>query len=193
MRQVGGFRSFHALGEITAERQSRGHHEGLLRSTDHHVESPAVDIERHGADAGDGIHHDDCVGFGDGAAHRFHVVLHAGGGFRCLYEDAARGGFGLQGRLHTRRRNRVAVLGFQNRGVQAVSFGDVHPTLAEFAGGADDHLVAAAEEVRDRGVHGAGAGCRKHQDVVSSAQDLLQVRQDRPVDLAEILRAVVDV
>ena len=78
-------------------------------------------------------------------------------------------------------------------GVQAVGLGDLGPALAEFSGDADDHFVAAREEVGHGGVHGAGAGSGEHQHIVRRAHDFLEVRQTRTVDLAEILGAVMNV
>ena len=90
-------------------------------------------------------------------------------------------------------RNHVAVFGLEHDGIQPESRRHLDPALAEFAGRADDHLVAAREQVRDGGFHRAGARGTEHQNVVGGAQHFFEVFECCAVDLAEILGPMMDV
>ena len=144
VRQVRGFAELPRLRADRHEGQARRHHECLLRAADQHIEAPAIDIERHGAEAGDGVHHEDGVGFGDRASHGFHVVRRAGGGLRRLHEYALGFGFGLERGFHLLRFHHLPVGHGDHVGIQAVGLGDIRPPLAEFSRDADDDLVALA-------------------------------------------------
>ena len=78
----------------------------------------------------------------------------------------ARRGLGFEGLFHTVGRDRVAVLGFEHGYVQTIGLGDFDPALAEFSGGADDHLIAARKEIGNRAIERAGAGGGEDQGVV---------------------------
>src|SRR6185437_1133655 len=115
------------------EREARRNHEGFLRTADHDVEAPAVDVERHRAEPRDRIDDEDSVGLLDEAGHRLHVVLRAGGGFRCLHENATSVRIRFQRFSNALRRDHVAVFGGEQHGIQTERLGQIHPTLAEFS------------------------------------------------------------
>ena len=64
--------------------------------------------------------------------------------------------------------------------VEAVVLADLDPALAERAGDDDRDLVARAGEVRDRGLHRAGAGRAEEQHLALGAEDLLEALE-RPL------------
>src|ERR1035438_7793908 len=65
-------------------------------------------------------------------------------------------GLGGERSLHLRGRYHLAVRHGENIGIQAVRLGDLGPALAELAGAADNHLVAARKKVGDGVVQRAG-------------------------------------
>ncbi len=131
--------------------------------------------------------------FFDGGSHGPDVVGRAGRSFRSLYENRLGRGFRRQRAFDLLRGDYLTVRYRQHIGFQSVGFGDLRPALSELSGYADDHLVAPGEQVRNRGVHGAGAGGAEHQYIIGGSHHLLEIRQAGTVGLAEILGAMVNV
>ena len=121
------------------------------------------------------------------------IMFGAGRSLRSLNENALRGGLGLQRGFDAIGCNDIAIFRFQHVRVEPVSLRNFHPALAEFAGCADDHLVAGREQIGDRSIHRACAGGRETQNVVRRAVHFLQVRQCRFVDVSELFGTVVNV
>ena len=96
VRQGGGFAELPRFRADRHERQAGRDHEGLLRTADHNVESPAIDVERHRADSGDCIHDEDRIGVFDQSADGLDIMLGAGRGLGSLKENAFGAGLGLE-------------------------------------------------------------------------------------------------
>jgi hypothetical protein len=164
-----------------------------LRTADNDVESPAVDVKRHGADAGDGINNKDRVGLLDDFAHGFDVVLSASGRFRGLDEDAFDVLVLRERVLDLGRLNSLAIRSREHSGFHAPGFHDFDPALAEFAGGTDEDFVSRRKEVLGGSFETTGAGSDQNQHVVRSAENGCQIVQNLLIQVSEIFRSVVDV
>ena len=189
MRQRGRLGELPRLRTHRHKCQSGRNHKCFLRSADHHVETPAIDIERHRPEASDRVDHQNRARLSDCRGHSANVMRRAGGCLRRLHENRLRRGLRIQRRFHLRRRNRGTVGLRDHVGIEPVSLGDLSPPLAEFSSDANDYLIAAREKVRHRRVHGSRAGRGKHQHVVRGAHHFLQVGETRSVDLARRCRS----
>ena len=75
----------------------------------------------------------------------------------------------------------------------AECLGQAHPALAEFAGGEHQHPVARRGQIGDRGLHGAGAGAGKEENVVLGSDKNLELGKHLLKEGSELGCAVVDV
>src|SRR5690606_17373610 len=172
---LGGLLFLPGLLADGSEGQAGRNHHGLLRAADHDVQSPAVDIERHGAKARNGVNDKQRIGLGYDLAHRLDVVRHTGGRFAGLHEDAFDVGIFFERFLNLLRLNGRTVGFFDDDGFQAKGLGQLGPTLAELAGLADDDFLARAEQVRDRGFHGPRTGRGEPRNLGYAALEAFQV------------------
>ena len=120
-----------ALGLMARNAKPGRQHEGLLRSADDEIQTPGIDVERHGADAGDGV--DDKQrrrGLHD-FAHGANVVGRSGGAFRRLDKDALHVGIRGQGCRDRGGFHHRSVGRGQDQWLQTERPGQLHPTLAE--------------------------------------------------------------
>src|ERR1039457_4620162 len=110
-RRLGVLRKCPRLGTDGEKRETGRNHESFLRSADHYVQAPAIDIQRHGAEPGDCIHNENRFRFFDGLTHRTHVVRRARGTLGRLHKHASRVRFRLQ-RLDDALRAYHSAIGF---------------------------------------------------------------------------------
>ena len=147
-------------------------HQRLLRAGGDDVDPPLVGLERDGAEARDRVDDDERAGRPRGGGERLEVGDDAGGGLGVRQEDGLRAAELLEAGGEVVRARRLAPLVLDGLDVGAVGGGELLPALAERAGGDDDHAVAGRAEVRDGGLHRAGAGAGEEQDVVRGAAHL---------------------
>jgi len=142
-----------------------------LRATDQDVDAPAVDVEVGGAEAGDAVDDQKCVGsdFLDELGDGFHVVADGGGGFGSL--DVKGLDIRRQGGLDGGEVEGLAIGGGDGFRNAAEGLSQADPAFAEFARCKYQDFIARRGEVRNGGFHGAGAGAGEQQDVVLRADE----------------------
>ena len=113
--------------------QARRNHDRLLRAADEHVDAPAVDVKVRGAQAGDAVNHQQCVGRSLVAqpGNGLHVVVGGGRSLRSLQEDSL--GVRLDGGLYRGQVEGLPVGNLHHFNRAAKGLGQVHPALAELA------------------------------------------------------------
>ena len=117
------------------------------------------------------------------------------GARRCLspWPDEDGASFELECGLHFIEREGLTVGRADYIDVTAEGLGDAGPALAELAGGEHKNAVAWRGEIRDRSLHGTGAGAGQQDHVVGGADELLELCENARVESAKLSRAVVDV
>ena len=142
-----------AVGDARHREPGRAH-QRLLRAGEDDVDAPRVGLERDRAERRDRV--DDEHRVADRGLQRLHVGDDAGRGLGLGAEDDAGAALGdcradLVGGRH------LAPVVREPLHVEAVLLADRDPALAERAGGDDRDAVGRRAEVRDGGVHRAGA------------------------------------
>src|SRR5579883_1659506 len=189
-----GPRGFHALPGALAHRavgQAGGNHERFLRSADDEVHSPAIDVEVRGAESGDGVDHEQSVVSGCANEFRdsFHVVAGASRSLSGLHVDGAHAG--SEARFDFVKREGLSIGLTEHIDVACVGLAERGPALAELSGRQDEDVVARRGQVRDAGLHHAGAGTSEHQDIVLGSDEFLHVGEHAGEQAAEIRSAVM--
>ena len=164
----------------------------LLRSGHHYVDAPGIERQVERAERADRVDHEDRVPLLRDARKLFDRVPDAGGRFVRLHEDAFGVGMFAERRFDGARVDRASPFHLQHHGVHAVALGELRPALAELSRVDDDRLVTAAQEVDQRGFHGAGAAGGELHHVLSRLEQPGKAFADAREDLLELGRAVVD-
>ena len=128
----------------------------------------------------------------DDGGQRLEVADDAGRGLRMREENRLRAGELLQtaGEVVGVRNLAPGVL--EGLHLRPVGRCDRAPALTEVAGGDDEHAFTGRAEVRDRGLHRAGARRREQQHLALRAEDFSQAREGALVHRLEIRPAMMD-
>ena len=173
------------------ETQTRRRHQAFLRTGHRDIDAPGVHLERHAAERGDGVDHQQRIVAGGAhrLADRLDVVDDARGGVDLRHQDRLdlALGVGLEPRLDRFRPHRAAEIAAQNLDLGAEHLGGLAPADGEAAAFQHQHLVAARQHIGQRRFPGAvavggidvdfaGGG----KDASRSASRLVGQRDQRP-------------
>jgi hypothetical protein len=128
----------------------------------------------------------------DSARERLEIADDAGRGLRVRKEDRLGAAELLQTGGNVLCGRNLAPRVFECLHLRAIGRRDRAPTLAEVAGGDDEHPLARRAEVRDRGLHRTCSGRGEEQHVAFGQEDFSQARERALVDRLEVGPAMVD-
>ena len=178
------------------ESEAWGEHQAFLRARHRDIHAPRVVLEVHGAEAADGVDHEQrgMVGGVDGGADFGDAAGDAGAGLVVDDHDGldGAGGVGAQAGLDVGGVDAVAPVAGDELDNDAEAVGHGAPEGGELAGFVHEHGVAGLEDVDDGGFPGAGAGAWEDNDGAVGAEHLAHAVEHAAAEQAELGPAVVD-
>src|SRR3954469_12251202 len=163
----------------------------LVPRAEQHVDTPGVHGQRHRAQRTDGVHHQNRARPGRHLRQLLHRMVDAGGALVGLNVDRLGAGVVAERLLHRGRFHRLSPVDVEIDRLHAVGLGQLPPALAELAAVDHHRLVALAQEVGERRLHGAGAAGGEDQHVLPRLEQPLQALADASEEGLELRRGVV--
>ena len=173
-------------------REPRRRHQRLLRARDDDVEAPLVHLQRHRAEARDGVDDDERAGILRDRRERLDVGDDAGRRLRVDEEDERDGVDRVELGPEIVGRRRLAPRVAELLDLAAVRARHRDPALAERAGRDGQHALAGRAEADDRRLERTRPRAGEEEHVALRPVHLLQPREHARVDLAEVRCAVVE-
>ena len=152
-----------AAGDAVMGESPGGQLRAFLDTTESHVDTVGIDVNRHRAQRGHAVDNCDCTHRVRRAGDRGQVLQRPGGCFG-MYEGNGVGLFAIQELSGFRLSESLAPRLARAHYICAVAAAHFDKALGEVSGSEDSKLLAGLHEIRQRGFHACAAGSRDHLD-----------------------------